>query len=176
MGVDEVQGLAMDYQNNQIVMRDGDKYGQVKVYTTNGDLIHQMGKQTLPVPDDFSWLYNFSMIAIDSHRDLYLLPCNDGSLVRMEMDGRVRDTTKLGSNLCGVAYIPDHDLYVLSDYVHGNSHVFLVSPDTLTVVRSLGDKGTFSQPFNVCVGDINGSTTIVVSNGRNNPLPVQCQW
>ena len=109
------------------------------------------------------------MIAIDSHRELYLLPCNDGSLVRMEMDGRVRDTTKLGSKLCGAAYIPDHDLYVLSDYVD-NSRVFLVSSDRLTVVRSLGDKGTFSGPFNVCVGDINGSTTIVVSDWGKNTL------
>ena len=166
-GVGEVQGIAMDSQNNQIVMRDCDKNGQVKVYTTNGDLIHQMGKQTLTVPDLW-YLPNHSMIAKDSHRDLYILPCNDGSLVRMEMDGRVRDTTKLGSKLCGVAYIPDHDLYVLSDYVSSNSRVFLVSPDTLTVVRSLGAKGTFSYPFNVCVGDINGSTTIGVSDRGNN--------
>ena len=168
-GVGEVQGLAMDYQNNQIVMRDADKNGQVKVYNINGDLIHQMGKQTLTVPD-LRYFYNFSMIAIDSHRDLYLLPCNDGSLVRMEMDGRVRDTTKLGSNLCGVASVPDHELYVLSDYVHGNSRVFLVFPDTLTVVRSLGDKGTFNEPYSVCVGDINGSTTIVVSDYSNDTI------
>ena len=164
-----IQGLAMDYPNNQIVMRDGDENGQVKVYNTNGDLIHQMGKQTLTVPNTW-YVYNFSTIAMDSHRDLYLLPCNDGSLVRMEMDGRVRDTTKLGSNLCGVAYIPDHDLYVLSDYVCGNSRVFLVSYDTLTVVLYLGDKGTFSDPYNVCVGVLNGSTTIVISDFGNNTL------
>ena len=165
-----IQGLAMDCQNNQIVMRDSDKNGQVKVYNTNGDLIHQMGQQTLTVPANFSMAYYSSMIAIDSHRDLYVLPCNVGSLVRMEMDGRVRDTTKLGSNLCGVAYIPDHDLYVLSDYVPGNSRVFLVSPDTLTVVSSLGDKGTLSNPYNVCVGDINHVTTIVVSDRGTNTL------
>ena len=162
-----VQGLTIDYQNNKV--RDGGEYGQVKVYNTNADLMHQMGQQTLTVPD-LGLLCNFSMIAMDSHRDLYLLPCNDGSLVRMEMDGRVRDTTKLGSNLCGVAYIPDHDLYVLSDYVCGNSRVFLMSSDTLTVVRSLGDKGTFGYPYNVCVGDINGSTTVVVSDRGNHTL------
>ena len=37
-------------------------------------------------------------------------------------------------------------------------------------VRSLGDEGTFSFPYNICVGDINGSTTIVVSDYGNNTL------
>ena len=59
-------------------------------------------------------------------------------------------------------------LYVLSAYERGNSRVFLVSPDTLTEVRSL--KGPFSSPRNVCVGDINGVITIVVSDYGSNKL------
>ena len=50
----------------------------------------------------------------------------------------------------------------------GTSRVFLVSPDTLTEVRSL--KGSFSSPRNVCVGDINGVTTIVVSDYGSDKL------
>ena len=136
----------------------------VQIYNTKGEQVKTVGQNSPPVAAT-----RFSrQLAIDTKRDLYLLPCDNGSLVRMDKDGRVRDTTKLGSGLCGVAYIPDHDLYVLSDCEWYN--VFLVSPDTLTVVRSLSDKGTFSDPYNVCVGDFNGSTAIVVSDYGHHTL------
>ena len=85
------------------------------------------------------------------------------------MDGRVRDTTKLGSSLCGVAYLQDQDMYVLSD-VGKPAGVFVVAADKPSqVVRTFQDK-TFDKPQNICVQDINGSTTILVSDWRSNTL------
>ena len=85
-------------------------------------------------------------ISLDTTRDLYLLPCADGSLVRMEMDGRVRDTTKLGSSLCGVAYLQEQDMYILSD-IGSHTRIFMVSAEQpTTVVRTLPDRNTFVGP------------------------------
>ena len=163
----EIGGVCFDRNTKDIVIRVVDNTtSTVQIYNTKGELVKTFGQYSPPV----AATYDYHQVVIDTKRDLYLLPCENGSLVRMDKDGRVRDSTKLGSNLCGVAYIPDHDLYVLSDIVLRNIRVFLVSPDTLTVVRSLGRKGTFSRPCNVCVGDINGSTTIVVSDCGNHTL------
>ena len=154
----EITGVT--FSNKQLVVRTGRDTANIRLYCLDGKLIKETqvhGGQLDSGP-----------ISVDSRRDLYLLPCKNGTLVRADLDGTVTYTTKLGSNLCGVAYIPHHDLYVLSDYVYGNSRVFLVSPDTLTVVRSL--KGPFSLPYNVCVGDINGVTTIVVSDYDSDKL------
>ena len=79
-------------------------------------------------------------------------------------------TTDLGSSLCGVAYLQDQDMYVLSD-IGKPTRVFVVSADKPTqVVRTLGNNNTLRKPLNICVGDINGCTTIVVSDRDNHTL------
>ena len=158
-----VNGVCIDKNTKDIVIPViNNPTALVQIYNTKGELVKTVGQNSPPE----ATAYDYRQVIIDTKRDLYLLPCASGSLVRMDKDGRVRDTSKLGSNLCGVAYVPDHDLYVLSDINWLNSRVILVSPDTLTVVRSLE---TFS-PYSVCVGDINGSTTIVVSDYGNHTL------
>ena len=99
-----------------------------------------------------------------------MLPDSAGPIVRAETDGNIRDTTPIGCNLSGVAYIANPDTYVLSDC--GNSTVYLVSPETFTVILCLGDAETFASPHNVCVGDINGDTAIVVSDYTKSILHV----
>ena len=132
----------------------------IRIYNTDGNLVKQMG-------EDIEGLTGFyKQVAIDTRRNLYLISDNTGCLVRMESDGTFQDLTFLDCELWGVAYLTKEDLYVLSGILPGKrgSKMFLVSPETLTVVKSLVDKGTFCGPYNVCVGDISGSTTIVVSD------------
>ena len=156
-----ISGVCFDKNTKDLIVRVmKNPTGPVKIYNTEGRQVKTTGQNSVTV----AATSDCRQIAMDTKRKLYLHACDNGSLVRMEMDGRVRDTTTLSSSLHGVAYIPNHDLYVLSDLVRFNSRVFLLKPDTLTVVRCLGDKGTFRSPYNVCVGDINGSTTIVVSD------------
>ena len=109
-------------------------------------------------------------VSLDIKGNLILLSDNAGSLVRLELDGTIRDTTRIGTFIDAVAYIAKEDLYILSDSDNSNYHVLLVCPDTLAVVRSLGDKGTFNNPDNICVGDINGSTTIVIIDCGNSAI------
>ena len=146
--------------NKELLVRVQDLVLSIIVYNTDGKLIKQMG-------EDIEGLTGFyKQVAIDTRRNLYLISDNTGCLVRMESDGTFHDLTFLDCELWGVAYLTKEDLYVLSGILPGKrgSKMFLVFPETLTVVKSLVDKGTFCSPYNVCVGDINGSTTIVVSD------------
>ena len=162
----QISCICFDKNTKDIAVRVVDNTtAPVQIYNTKGEQVKMVGQNSPPV----TAANDYRQVAIDTKRELYLLPCDNGSLVRMDKDGRVRDTTKFVSSLCGVAYVPDHDLYVLSDYV-SCSRVFMVSADSLTVVTTLRGKGTFFQRFNVCVGDINGSTTIVVSDYGNHTL------
>ena len=150
--------------NEELLVRANDKANPIRVYNKDGGLIKQMGSDIKELTG------HYKQVSMDNHRDLYLITDKKSSLIRMESDGTIRDTIRFSSELCGVAYIAEHDLYVLSDYGKDYWRVFLVSPDTLTEVRSMGDKSTFSTPYNVCVGDINGYTTIVVSDCGTNTL------
>ena len=135
-----------------------------KLYNNNGVIKRQMGSEMKGLRG------YYKQVSMDTRRNLYLIPIIAGSLIRMHSDGTVKDTTQLSKNLNAVAYIADQDLYVVSDCDVKYGRVSLVSPDTLTVVRCLGDKGIFDCPYYVCVGDINGSTTVVVSDFGNNTL------
>ena len=150
--------------NEELLVRANDEANPIRVYNKDGGLIKQMGADVKELTG------YYRQVSMDNHRDLYLITDNDGCLIRMESDGTIRDKTRFASNLAGVAYIAADDLYVLSENHENASRVFLVSPDTMTDVISLGDEGTFSSPYNVCVGDINGSTTIVVSDYGNDTL------
>ena len=150
--------------NEELLVRSDDKANPIRVYNKEGDLIKQMGADIKELTG------HYRQVCMDNHRELYLIMDNQGCLIRMESDGTVRDTTHLGGVFSGVAYIAEQDMYVLSAYSEDDKCVFLMSPDTLTEVISLGDEGTFSTPYNVCVGDINGSTTIVVSDCGTNTL------
>ena len=161
-GACEPLGLSFaDSAKPQLLVRVNDGINPIRVYNTNGSLNMLMGIDTQGM------IGAYRQVAVDTSRSLYLLPGNNGLLIRMGTDGVVRDTTKLGADLCGVAYIPEIDLYALSDITINN--VFLVSPANLTVIWSI-EKGSFHFPNNVCVGDINGSTTIVVSDCGTNTL------
>ena len=138
-------GLILSVNGTKVTVRTGDTSGPIKVYkhTTDWTLEKTLGSNMTNVTETEGL---FRSISLDTTRDLYLLPCADGSLVRMEMDGRIRDTSKLGSSLCGVAYLQDQDMYVLSD-IGNPAKVFMVSPDKESqVVRTCQDNNTFDKP------------------------------
>ena len=177
--IGEITGVTFRNKPTQLVVRNVMNRTvmnrtTIKRYSLDGNLIKETQLNTHRAKNILFHQITptISTIAIDSRRDLYLLPCDNGILVRAGLDRKVTDTTKLrrkrGRALDGVAYIPDYDLYVLSEYDDEKGRVFLVSPDTLTKVRSL--KGPFSSPRNVCVGYINGVTTIVVSDYASDKL------
>ena len=149
---------------NELIVRASDNANPIKVYNNKGVIKKQMGSEMKGLTG------YYKQVSMDTRRNLYLIPIIAGSLIRMHSDGTVKDTTQLSKNLNAVAYIADQDLYVVSDCDVKYGRVSLVSPDTLTVVRCIGDKGIFDCPYYVCVGDINGSTTIVVSDFGNNTL------
>ena len=156
-----VNGLIFHPLTKQLVVRAGDSEGPVQVRDSrDGHLVQRLGKGVGNITDP----QTNRQIALDTTRDLYLLPCADGSLVRMEMDGRVRDVAILGFDLRGVTYVDPDDVYVVSDVSGYASRVLVVCPHTLTVTKRLGDRKTFISARNVCVGDIGGATTIVVSD------------
>ena len=154
--------LGLSFIEDELLVRVDDSRSPIRIYDQVGRLKNQFAKGASEL------VGQPRQVSMDTHRNLYLIPSRYGFLVRMKSDGTLQDKTRLGVELYGVAYIADQDLYVLSDCV--DRLVLLVSPVNLTVVKTLGGKEMFSKPQNICVGDINGSTTIVVSDWHNETL------
>ena len=162
-----VFALRFDPNSKKILTRARDSHELVMAYSTDGATVKMLGKDGPPTPyqDNF-----FREIDTDTKRDLHLLPCVNGTLLRIEASGKVKDAPELGSNLFGVAYLKEKDLYVVSDSAGSESKVMLVSPETLKVTQTLGNRGTFTDPRNICVGNINGSPTIVIIDKVKNTI------
>ena len=62
-------------------------------------------------------------IAIDTQRGLYILPCTDGQVVRVNRSGEVKDRFKVGESLYDVCYFRPFDLYAFSEVKSGRALV-----------------------------------------------------
>ena len=80
-----IWGLILSDNGTKIALRTENNAGPIKVYkhTTDWILEKTLGSNLTNIIQ----LGYYQQISLDTTRDLYLLPCADGSLMRMEMDG-----------------------------------------------------------------------------------------
>ena len=154
-------GLAIDSYRERLVVRREDTTAPITVYDFQGQQLQVLGKDVQGITRE-----SCQGIAIDTKRDLYILPMTDGSLLTMDMNGIVMDTIKvINSTLYGAAYC-ETDFYVTSST--DPHQVYLIDPNTKQKVASFSPNTTFKYPFNVhsCQFTSGGVTkpAIIVSN------------
>ena len=164
-----IYGLAVDSVREILVVRRRDTTAPITVYDFQGQQLQVLGKDLEGIAGN-AW----QGIAIDTKRDLYILPMTKGSLVTMDMNGTVFDEMKLIDNtLCGVAYC-DTDFYVTSST--DPHQVYLIDPNTKQKVASFSPNTTFNHPYNVhsCQFTSGGVTkpVIIVSDYINHCIKV----
>ena len=164
-----VYGLAIDSYRERLVVRRQGTTAPITVYDFQGQQLQVLGKDVEEIA-----LSNCQGIAIDTKRDLYILPMTNGSLLTMDMNGIVMDTIKvIDKPLRGVTYCQT-DFYVTSSDT--TTQVYLIDPNTKQKVASFSPNTTFSNPKNVrsCQFTSGGVTkpVIVVSNCSNHCIKV----
>ena len=166
---DNVYGLAVDSYRERLVVRRMDTTAPITVYDFQGQQLQVLGKDVEGIAGN-----NGQGIAIDTKRDLYILPMTNGSLLTMDMNGIVMDTIKvIDKPLLGVTYC-ETDLYVPSST--DTQQVYLIDPNTKQKVASFSPNTTFSNPRNVrsCQFTSGGVTkpVIIVSDHNNHCVKV----
>ena len=161
---ENIYGLAVDSVRERLVVRRKDTTAPITVYDFQGQHLQVLGKDV----DGIASTYNQG-IAIDTKRDLYIVPMGDGSLVSMDMNGTVVDRIKLiQSTLYGAAYCQT-DFYVTSSIAP--QQVYLIDPNNKQKVASFSPNTKFNHPFTVhsCQFTSGGVTkpVIIVSNFGN---------
>ena len=164
-----ISGLAIDSYRERLVVRRNDTTAPITVYDFQGQQVQVLGKDVEGIAGS-----NWQGIAIDTKRDLYILPMTNGSLITMDMNGIVMDTIKvIDKTLYGVTYC-ETDFYVTSS---NNPHqVYLIDPNIKQKVASFSPNTTFRYPYNVhsCEFTSGGVTkpVIVVSDCNNHCIKV----
>ena len=165
----KIYGMAVDIFRERLVVRRKDTTVPITVYDFQGQQLQVLGKDV----EGITWS-GYQGIAIDTKRDLYILPMIDGSLVTMDMNGTLSGKmTVADKKLNGVAYC-DTDFYVTSS---ASTHlVYLIDPNTKQKVASFSPNTTFNKPYNVhsCQFTSGGVTkhVIVVSNWESHCIKV----
>ena len=159
-----IYGFTIDKTNSRILIRTADIKGPIKLYSMDLVLKQQIGAYMKYVTHDV--FEEDRGIAIDNLRDLYLLPCYSGELVRLEKSGKLKDKTKLSGNVSAVTYLAEEDRYAISDTsVIRMADILLVNPDTLKTERKIKHASVFKL-LKICSGHKNGRTTIYGGSGE----------
>ena len=166
---DNICGLTVDSVRERLVVRRMDTTAPITVYDFQGQQLQVLGKDVEGIADGKD-----KCIAIDTKRNVYILPMENGSLGTMDMNGTIMDQFKLiDSSLYGAAYC-ETDFYVTSRL---NPHqVYLIDPNTKQKMASFAPNTTFSYPYNVhsCLYS-SGSVTkpvIIVSDWNSHCIKV----
>ena len=160
-----IYGLAVDSVRERLVVRRKDTTAPITVYDFQGQQLQVLGKDVGGIAESL-----YQGIAIDTKRDLYILPMTKGSLVTMDMNGTVIDEMKLlDESLYGAAYC-DTDFYVTSSTTP--HQVYLIDPNTKQKVASFSPNTTFNGPYNIhscqfTSGGVNNPVIIVSNQGTH---------
>ena len=150
-----IYGLTVDTDNQRIITRRQDAKAPICVYNYMGERLHVLGGNIKGIASTY-----YQNIALDTKRQLYLVPLANGCLITMDTVGIVMDTIKLSSKaLYGVTY-SKNDFYVVSSVgLAVNNKVYKIDPETK--LRTHTFSVNFNYPYNVCGGAFStGSRTI----------------
>ena len=153
-----IYGLAVDSVRERLVVRRWDTTAPITVYDFQGQQLQVLGKDVEGIAG-----YRYQEIAIDTKRDLCILPMTDGSLVTMDMNGEMKDKIIVTDDaLLGVSYSKT-DRYVTSrKYPY---EVYIVNPQNKQILTTTV---TLSYPYNLHCGSITckgeATSVIIISN------------
>ena len=167
----QTYGLAVDSKRERLVVQRYDNTAPITVYDFQGQQLQVLGAGVKGIHD-----CGLQSIAIDTKRDLYILPMSNGSLVTMDMAGTVKDTITVTSTyLHGVCYT-DLDIYVTSSPSTTPHMVYLVNPVNKQTMATLAPNPPFNGPWYVSSGQfISGTDTnpvVIVSDQGNHCIKV----
>ena len=137
----KIYGLAVDSVRERLVARRKDTTAPITVYDFQGQQLQVLGKDVEGIADNCD-----QDIAIDTKRDLYILPMPGGDLFTMDMNGTVKDKINVAKiNLHGVSYC-ETDCYITSSCVH--HIVYVIDANTKQIVHSFSsDTKSDARPF-----------------------------
>ena len=155
----------------ELVVRRNDNAAPITVYNFQGQQLQVLGAGVKGICGN-----SYQSIAIDTKRDLYILPMSNVSLVTMDMTGTVKDTiTVTNTYLQGVCYT-DQDIYVTSSPYTTPHMVYLVNPVNKQTIATLAPNPPFNGPWHVSSGQfISGTDTnpvVIVSDCDNHCIKV----
>ena len=170
---DTTYGLAVDSKRERLIVRRRDNTAPITVYDFQGQQLQVLGTGVTGICDGS---YRSQSVAIDTKRDVYILPTSHGSLVTMDMTGMVKDTiTVTNADLQGVCYT-DQDICVTSSASTTPHMVYLVNPVNKQTMATLAPNPPFNRPLYVSSGQfISGTDTnpeVIVSDRRNHCIKV----
>ena len=155
-----IYGLAVDSVREKSVVSRQDTTAPITVYDFQGQQLQVLGQDVEDVAGS-----KYQGIAIDTKRDLYILPMTDGSLVSMDTNGLVKDKIKVTDcTLLGVSYI-ETAYYVTS--IFNKNQVYIINPETNKILTTTV---TLTQPYNVHCDEATPVT--VVSNWGSHCIKV----
>ena len=158
---DKICGIILDRKEQRIVVRTMDKNGPIKVYSMDLELIHELGSGIKDLTKDL-WDDKHG-IGIDPVRNLYLLPCYSGALVRLDKNGDLKDKTKLSGNIGDVTYLSNEDIYAVSDISTFRlyDNILLIDAEKLAIDKKLYNPNCYVDCNKICSGQNNGKSVIL---------------
>ena len=165
----KIYGLAVDSGRERLVVRRNETTAPITVYDFHGQQLQVLGKDVEGITGT-----EHQGIALDTKRDLFILPVSNGSLRTMDIKGTIIDKFKLiDSSLYGAAYC-ETDFYVTSST--NPQQVYLIDPNTKQKVASFSPNTLFNSPLNVhsCEFTSGGfkKPVIIVSNRGSDCIKV----
>ena len=155
----------------RLVVRRNDATAPITVYDFYGHQLQVLGKDVKGMAYDRapgSYYYDQG-IAIDTKRDLYLLPMVDGSLVTLDMNGTVKDRMNVTDySLCGVSY-SDQDMYITCSYYVCTKCVHKTDPNTKLTCTLFTPTTKFRFPCHVSSGQYD-------TGGGMKPVVIVSDW
>ena len=159
-------GLVVDSVRERFVVRRNETTAPITVYDFRGQQLQVLGKDVEGIAGSGG-----QGIAIDTKRDLYILPMTNGSLVTIGVNRNVTNKITITDKaLHGVSY-SETDNYVTSS--NNTNKVYIINPQNKQILTTTE---TLSSPFNVHCGLITckceATPVIVVSNYSNHCIKV----
>ena len=166
--VEHIAALTFQPDGFQLAVKCDDVIGgPMKVYDLKG-------RRTAEFGCGIAGLDGGGRVAMDTHRGVYIAACY-GILYTLTTEGCLREAIPIkGSNLQGVTYIKEHDLYVVSDVT--DHKITLIDPRSKVIVRSFGSRGKgpkeFNRPYHISTCSNHGNPSIIVSDCLNNRVRI----